>query len=695
MRVAITGGAGFVGAAIARTLVGAGAEVCAIDLAAFDRLAAVDGHPRLRKVRADVRDGAAIAEAIDGAALVLHLAAVVGVKRYLADPAAVVSVNVGGTQAVVAACAARGTALVMASTSEVYGALGVDLREDGPVQFGDLHNPRWSYALSKAAAEQVVLAAARGGLPALVVRYFNVYGPELDAPGEGRVVSQFLGALRNGVPLSLVDGGLAVRSLCYIDDAVEATLRLARRLRDPGGPTGLVVNVGRREPVTMADLAAHMLRLSASPVGTRVVDGLHHFGPGFEEIPRRVPVLDRLTRLAGYTAPTSLDAGLRKVLAAWGLLSSQPPAAPTPPVAFVVPQVAPDGAVVAAIGRALTSGRLTNGGPHVFALEAELAGRSTHRHVVATSSGFGALVIALAVTRPADPARTVAVLPAFTFAATRNAVIAAGLTPLYADIDPATWTLDPQAVARAVAGRHDVAAIVAVTVFGVPPPIADLAPIARSAGCALVVDDAHGLGSGSGETRCDPAGATAIAWSMHATKLVVAAEGGAVAFHSAAEAELARALANHGIAAGGEILAMGWNFKLSEVHAAIARHSLASLDARVDRRRALDQRLRGALRRCGALTLQRVPAGVTTNGQSFGVLAADPRQRDGLIAHLGAAGIEARRYFASPLAEGPALPVTADVAARVLCLPIHDAVPLHAADIIARQVRSFLTQEAS
>ncbi len=683
--VAITGGAGFVAAELVRELVRQGSRVLALDVAPFDRLADLTGHPRLRCCFADVRDAGAMRLHLQGCDVVLHLAAVVGVQRYIADPGAVIDVNLNGTRAVADACRHHGCALLLASTSEVYGTMAVDLREDAPVQLGNLHNPRWSYALSKASAEQVVLAHARAGLRAAVVRYFNVYGPELDAPGQGRVLSQFLGQLLAGKPLHLVDGGAAVRSLCYIDDAVQATLLLVDRLAGEnasgGAPVvGEIVNVGRKEPVTMAELAGHVLRLSGRAVGTVDVAGDLQFGQGFEEIPRRVPVLEKLERLTGFVAATTLECGLRNTLGHWGLLSpGAPPAAPRS-VAFVAPDLVADGTLLARCAQVLVSGRLSNRGSEVEALERELAAAIGVKQIVAVSSGYAALVLALHLTRPRDVRRDVVLLPSFTFAATRNAVLAAGLRPVYVDVDPGDWTLDAEAVERELAGRSDVAAILPVTVFGVPPDLAALRRLADTHACALVLDDAHGLGTLAAGTSRDPALCDARALSLHATKMVVAGEGGALVAHNEAVLEAARELANHGIRGEGRLHATGWNFKLPELAAVTARHSLRSLAARLQRRRRFAAQLRQVLGQDAALAVQEVPIDVQSNCQNFGTVVRDRSEgvRDAYLEQLRAAGVQARSYFwpgLHPALNGSrarAVPVAASLEKRILCLPLHD-----------------------
>ena len=678
--VVVTGGGGFVGAGLTRALLACGATVTAVDNGSFERLADLADCPNLRRLTVDVRDAEAVDAAIVGSQLVLHLAAIVGVQRYLADPLAVIDVNLNGTRQVAAACTRHGAALVFVSTSEVYGSSACDLREDGPIQLGNLHSPRWSYALSKASAEQVVLAHSRAGMRGLVVRFFNVYGPLIDEPGQGRVISQFLGAIAAGRPLSLVDGGSAIRSFCFIDDAVAATLRLAARLLADVAVSGQIINVGRREPVSMAELAEHFVRLTGRGVTVEVVSGESHFGVGFEEIQRRVPNLDRLRQWADFEAPTSLEVGLRRTLHHWGLLSPAARPAPDRLIPFVQPQLNPSAQLLNRLAHSLTTGRLANGGPWQSELERSLTRGAPDVHAVAVSSGYAALVLALSVACPADRTRTAVVLPAFTFAATRNAVLAAGMQPVFADIDPSTWTLSPASVARVAAGRTDIAAIVAVNVFGVPPQLRQLRDLARSVGCVLVLDDAHGMGTTTEDSDYSTHWAAARALSFHATKTVPAGEGGAVLFQNKSLADEARILANHGIGPSGVVRANAWNFKMSELPAAVAVHSLQQLPEKLPKRRATAQHIRTIAQDCGRFQVQRVPEGVESSFQNLGLLVRGlPAASEAELGRLHAAQIEARRYFSPQLSAlenghlSKDLPVTSYVAARVLCLPLHDA----------------------
>lgn len=317
----VTGAAGFLGASLTRRLLARGCTVLAVDVAPFGRLAELSDHAGLTCRRGDVRDVAAVLRWVGEAARVVHLAAVVGVRRYMEDPALVLDVNLRGTMDVLRACRDQGRPVLYASSSESYGLVAEPLTETSRRCYGSYRSPRWSYAISKAAAEQYAQALALQGLVHTTTRYFNVYGPGLDRPGAGRVISRFLGLLQDGEPLPLIDGGDHLRTFCWVDEAVAATEALALALgRDPG-VTGRAFNVGHPDPITIRHLAERMIHLSGHTAGTVDVPGTEVYGADFEEIPVRIPDVRALREAIGFEAKVDLDEGLRRTLAHYGLLA--------------------------------------------------------------------------------------------------------------------------------------------------------------------------------------------------------------------------------------------------------------------------------------------------------------------------------------------------------------------------------------
>ncbi len=673
-RVLVTGGAGFIGAALTRRLLAEGCRVVVADVGGFERLADVGGE--VERVTADVGDAAAMDALVAQVDRVAHLAAVVGVAEYVTRPDEVLETNVLGTRNVLRACARRGRPVLVASTSEVYGKSGVLLEEAGSSVLGPATTPRWSYAVSKAAGEAWAAALGRRGLDFTLVRYFNVYGPRMDAPGEGRVISRFLGALQAGEPLPLVDGGRAVRAFCYVDDAVEATARLLLGLAPGAAHHRAIVNVGRDEPVTIRDLAERMVALSGHRAGVIERSGEAVFGAGFEEIPRRLPDLRRLEAATGFVARVSLDEGLRRVLDHWGLLAEAASAPPRPTLPAIRPALAPSERLVQRLTDALASGRVSNDGPLATTLEASLTLALGAPDGALVGSGSAALLLAMLALRLGPGA---ALVPSFTFAASASAVVHAGLRPVFCDVDPRTWTLCPDAVAAALARTPDVRAIVAVNAYGVPPDLARLAALSRSVGAALVYDAAHGLGTEVSGRRFDPA-PDLTCYSLHATKVLAAVEGGFVVGADPTRMAEVRRLRGHGKAADPLASGPGLNARMSELHAAVGLESLDRLPEHLASRGVAAGRLRAAASASGRFTVQRLPDDVRTNHQNLAVLWAAPDRAptEAVVAAFARRGVEARRYFWPPLHRMPAwraptgdLSVTDDIAERVLCLPLY------------------------
>src|SRR5262245_37806785 len=244
MRVLVTGGAGFVGSHLVDRLVCDGHVVHALDdlsTGSARNLEAATRTDRGHLVRGDVRDRRAVEGLVAGADLVLHLAGAVGVRRVADDPAGTWSRNVEGTASVLAACAARGTRCLVASTSEVYGpgAQGV-LREDAPVTLSP-SGRRDVYAVSKLAGEALALALHRdSALPVTVARLFNVVGPR-QSERYGMVLPRFARAAVRGEPLLVHGDGRQSRCFLHVDDAVSALLALVVGTPAPASQ-GLVVN---------------------------------------------------------------------------------------------------------------------------------------------------------------------------------------------------------------------------------------------------------------------------------------------------------------------------------------------------------------------------------------------------------------------------------------------------------------------
>jgi nucleoside-diphosphate-sugar epimerase len=311
MKVLITGGAGFLGSHLSEMLLDRGMDVTVLDPASELKVRHLRDRPRFRLIRESVLNRPILEGLVAWSDLVYHLAAVVGVEHYVGDPYQVLSVNINGTQDVLAAAFQHGKKVVFASTSEVYGRnTAVPFDEDSDRVLGSTRIDRWCYSTSKAAAEHFCFAFGRMGLPVVVLRYFNVYGPRLDGMDRGRVVTIFMGALLRGEPLTVIGDGSQTRTFTYVDDAVRATVEAGLRPE----AVGQAINVGSQEEITIHELARTMIRVSGSSSRIIFVPQEAVYDRGYEDIPRRVPAVERMHRVLGVRAETPLEDGLQRTI---------------------------------------------------------------------------------------------------------------------------------------------------------------------------------------------------------------------------------------------------------------------------------------------------------------------------------------------------------------------------------------------
>lgn len=312
MKVLITGGAGFLGSHLADALLRRGDEVCVLDPAPPNKLRHHRGQPRFRYVQSSVLNTRQLEAWLAPCDLIYHFAAVVGVAHYVGDPYRVLHVNINGTQAVLRLAWKYGKKVVFSSTSEVYGRSSqLPFEEDGERLLGSTRIDRWCYATSKQAGEHFCFAFHRRGLPVVVLRYFNIYGPRMDELDRGRVIPLFMGQLLRGEPLTVIGDGQQTRCFTYVEDAIRATLAAGVT----AAAVGEVVNIGSAEEVSIQELAALMIQLSGSRSRLKFVTPAEVYGPSYEDIPRRVPSLTKMQRLLGVVPQVPLAEGLRRTIA--------------------------------------------------------------------------------------------------------------------------------------------------------------------------------------------------------------------------------------------------------------------------------------------------------------------------------------------------------------------------------------------
>ncbi|HTQ57240.1 MAG TPA: NAD-dependent epimerase/dehydratase family protein [Bryobacteraceae bacterium] len=314
MHVLITGGAGFIGSHLAERCLAEGWHVAVLDDLSTGAAANI-AHLKARAAfsyRIDsVFNEPVVAEMIDCADVVFHLAAAVGVKLIVDSPVRTIETNVDGTQIVLRHAAKKGRQVLLASTSEVYGkSTSLPFREGDDLVLGPTGIGRWSYAASKALDEWLALAYWRErDLPVTVLRFFNTVGPR-QSGRYGMVLPTFVGQAMRGEPLTIHETGRQRRCFSYVGDVVEALVRLAQT----PAAIGEVVNIGNDQEVTINELAELVLEITGSPSRLEYVSYADAYGAGFEDIPRRVPCLDKLYSLIHYRPHTPLETIVRRVL---------------------------------------------------------------------------------------------------------------------------------------------------------------------------------------------------------------------------------------------------------------------------------------------------------------------------------------------------------------------------------------------
>ena len=329
------------------------------------------------------------------------------------------------------------------------------------------------------------------------------------------------------------------------------------------------------------------------------------------------------------------------------------------------------------VQKILQSRRLTNG-RFVRELESAAAAYLGVPHCVAVSNGTTGLVLTLR----ALGLQGEVILPSFTFHATAHSVLWNGLKPVFADCDPETFCIHPQAVQARFTPRT--AAILGVHLFGSPASVGELEAIATSQNAYLILDAAHAFGSKVDGRHVGTFG-TAEIFSFSPTKLLVAGEGGLIATQDAVLARRLRAARNYGDAGNYDPELLGLNARMSEFHAALALRGLDGLDARIERRNQIRIHYLRRLAALPGLRFQQIRPGNRSACKDFSVLVDETAfgcSRDWLFDLLQKENIEVKRYFWPPvhrqllfrnLWDGQPLPVTEQISDRVLNLPIYSS----------------------
>lgn len=304
--VLITGGAGFIGSHLAENLVSRGHRVAILDDLSTGSRRNIEhllDRSGFEFVAGDVASIPTVDRLVEGADVVFHLAANVGVDRVMHEGVLTLETSIMGTRAVLLAAEKHGAKVMVAGSSEVYGGgVRVPFAEEDGALIGPSSQPRWAYAATKLVDEFMALAYHRErDVPVVLLRLFNIVGPR-QVGRYGMVLPRFVAQALQGDDLTVYGPGTQTRTFCDVRDAVAAIVGLAEH----PDATGAIFNVGSDVELSILELARRVIDRLGSSSGVRLVP-FEEARPGFEDVERRIPDLTRIRSLTGWQPSTPLS----------------------------------------------------------------------------------------------------------------------------------------------------------------------------------------------------------------------------------------------------------------------------------------------------------------------------------------------------------------------------------------------------
>jgi UDP-glucose 4-epimerase len=314
MRLLVTGGAGFIGSHLTDRLINAGHSVDVLDnleTGSRENLAHASTSSNLNFIEGSVLDPDLVDQLVAQADYVYHLAAAVGVFNILERPLASLMTNLRGTENVLDSALKHSRPTLIASSSEVYGKnISDSLGEDDSRILGSPLMLRWSYSQAKALDETLAYAYWRDkGLPTRIVRFFNTVGPR-QLGAYGMVVPRFVAAALANEDITIYGDGKQTRCFGHVADIIDALIAVSNSDRT----VGTVVNIGNSEEISIYDLAQRIIQSTNSKSTIVYVAYEDAYRPGFEDMERRVPNIERIKELTGWVPTRNLDTIIRDMV---------------------------------------------------------------------------------------------------------------------------------------------------------------------------------------------------------------------------------------------------------------------------------------------------------------------------------------------------------------------------------------------
>ncbi len=314
-RALITGGAGFVGSHLAEALLDRGSAVQVVDdlsSGSIENIQPFKSHPCFSYVIDTVMNRPLLAELVDRADVIFHLAAAVGVRLIVEEPVRTIETNIKATELVLELAAKKQKTVLLSSTSEVYGKLDRPrFSEEDDLVLGPTSRARWCYAASKIIDEFLTKAYYKEkGLPTTVVRVFNTIGPRQTGQ-YGMVVPRFVHQALAGEPITIYGDGTQRRSFTWVGDVVQAMMTLVEHPQ----AYGQVFNIGHTKDISIHELAMMVKAMMKSPSEITFVPYEQAYEAGFEDMPRRLPDIRKVQSLIGYRPTLDLPEMLERIIA--------------------------------------------------------------------------------------------------------------------------------------------------------------------------------------------------------------------------------------------------------------------------------------------------------------------------------------------------------------------------------------------
>ena len=314
MNYFITGGAGFIGSHLAEKLLSNGEIVSIIDdlsTGSIDNIEHLKSNVNFEYKIDSIMNEQLLAELIDKADVVFHLAAAVGVKLIVESPVRTIETNIQGTELVLKMASKKKKKIIIASTSEVYGkGTCMPFKETGDLVFGPTTKGRWSYACSKAIDEFLGLAYYKEKkVPVTIVRLFNTVGPRQTGM-YGMVIPTFVKQALLNHPITVYGDGQQTRCFTYVGDVVDALVKISRNPK----AVGEIFNIGSTEEISIKELAELVKSMTKSNSEIVYIPYDKAYEEGFEDMQKRIPDLSKIREFIGYKPTTNLKGILEKVI---------------------------------------------------------------------------------------------------------------------------------------------------------------------------------------------------------------------------------------------------------------------------------------------------------------------------------------------------------------------------------------------